>query len=96
MKNICMKAVAQMAAEVPQSSCSSNVSDKAQQMIRVQRDKIAAMASDDPQRVNEEGMLDQMITNARLIDAASFLLNPQSVSGSSHAEDAVVTAQPQT
>lgn len=88
LKNLCAKAAAAAPpnASEPTSSVPS-VSDRAQALVDAQRDKLIAMASDDPQGAAEENILDQMIANERVIDTAVQSLAPI-------APNAVTTASP--
>ena len=74
LKNICMKATADAPSAPPQLCPSPSISDKAKQLVDLQRDRIVTMAATDPQRPHDERMLEQ--ANARSIDAASRLLDP--------------------
>ena len=73
LKNACLKATRAARAD-PKPCCASSVSDKARQLVDLQRDRLAAAS--DPERPREAQMLDQIVANARSIDAASRLLDP--------------------
>lgn len=74
LRNACLKA-ARAARADPHLCCASSVSDKAQLLVDLQRDRLATLAAGDPERPHEALMLDQIVANARSIDAASRLLD---------------------
>lgn len=73
VRNLCKKAAAAAASDRPSVA---SVSDKANHLVDIQRDKIVAMPTDDPQRAAAESLLDTMIGNARAIGEACEVLAP--------------------